>query len=182
MELSEDQILQKYAKQCPSCNKNGLLPYQYEWSCQFCIYNIIKQNHELTLTQRKRLTFSLRLKYAGKKINCICFDVIQLYNGENYDKMLDVLSKLRNNKLKIKKQLIDIYKNMPPEFQQTEFLKSAKRIYKISYDCNRFMIYLCRYNITNSINYFDLIGTITFAKQNFQFNKLLSNKWSRKMK
>ena len=27
MILTEDQILQKYAKQCPSCNRNGLLPY-----------------------------------------------------------------------------------------------------------------------------------------------------------
>ena len=29
------------------------------------------------------------------------------------------------------------------------------------------MIWLCRYNITNNINYFDLIGTIIFTKQNF---------------
>ena len=62
---------------------------------------------------------------------------------------------------------------MPSEFQQTEFSKSAKGIYKIGYECNRFMIYLCRYNITNNINYYDFlydIGTIIFTKQNFYFN------------
>ena len=53
MILTEDQILQKYSKQCPSCDRNGLLPYQYEWSCYFCNYNIIKQKHELTLNNVK---------------------------------------------------------------------------------------------------------------------------------
>ena len=27
MELTDDEILKKYAKQCLSCNRNGLLPY-----------------------------------------------------------------------------------------------------------------------------------------------------------
>ena len=140
MILGEDQILQKYAKKCLSCDRNGLLPYQYEWSCYFCNYNIMKQNHELTLTQRKRLTFSSRLKNAEKKSNCICFDVMQIYDGEDYEKILDALSRLKSKEINIKKELIDIYKNMPSEFQQTEFSKSAKGIYKIIYECNRFMI------------------------------------------
>ena len=60
---------------------------------------------------------------------------------------------------------------MPLEFQQTPIFKISKsNIYKISYECNRFMIYLCRYNITNNINYYDLIGTIIFTNQNFYFN------------
>ena len=38
MELTEDEILQKYAKQCPSCNRNGNdYHIQYEWSCFFVI-------------------------------------------------------------------------------------------------------------------------------------------------
>ena len=120
MELTDDDIIKKHAKQCRSCNRNGILPYQYEWwSCYFCNYNITKQNHELTLAQRKKQSFSSRLKYAGKKINWICFDVMQKYDREDYDEMLDVLSRLKNKILIIKKELVVIYKNMPSEFQQT---------------------------------------------------------------
>ena len=62
MILTDDEVLKKYSKQCLSCDRNGLLPYQYEWTCYFCKYNIIKQNHELTLSQRKKLTFAFRIK------------------------------------------------------------------------------------------------------------------------
>ena len=30
MDLSEDQIIGKYAKHCGHCNQNTLLPYEYE--------------------------------------------------------------------------------------------------------------------------------------------------------
>ena len=33
MELIEDQIIEKYAKNCGHCRRNMLLPYEYEWSC-----------------------------------------------------------------------------------------------------------------------------------------------------
>ena len=29
MELTEDEIIQKYAKKCLHCNRNMLLPYEY---------------------------------------------------------------------------------------------------------------------------------------------------------
>ena len=32
MELTEDEIIQKYAKNCGHCNRNTLLPYEYEWT------------------------------------------------------------------------------------------------------------------------------------------------------
>ena len=32
MELTEDEIIQKYAKSCRHCKRNTLLPYEYEWS------------------------------------------------------------------------------------------------------------------------------------------------------
>ena len=35
MELTEDQIIEKYAKQCFHCSRNTLLPYEYEWTCFF---------------------------------------------------------------------------------------------------------------------------------------------------
>ena len=40
MELTEDQINEKYAKQCAHCNRNNLLPYEYEVICNWCCYNI----------------------------------------------------------------------------------------------------------------------------------------------
>ena len=33
MQLSEDQIIEKYAKNCGHFNRNTLLPYDYEWTC-----------------------------------------------------------------------------------------------------------------------------------------------------
>ena len=33
MELTEDQIIEKYAKNCGHCKRNTLLPYEYEWTC-----------------------------------------------------------------------------------------------------------------------------------------------------
>ena len=72
MILTDDEIIQKYGKICPSCNRNTLLPYAYEWTCLICGLNIIKQKHELTLKQRKKLTFSSRIKYAEQKIISIC--------------------------------------------------------------------------------------------------------------
>ena len=42
MELSEDEVLQKYGKQGRDCNLNTLLPYEYEYTCISCEYNVIK--------------------------------------------------------------------------------------------------------------------------------------------
>ena len=36
MELTEDEIIQKYAKKRLHCNRNMLLPYEYEWTCISC--------------------------------------------------------------------------------------------------------------------------------------------------
>ena len=40
MELTEDEIIQKYAKKCLHCNRNMLLPYKNEWTCFSCGFNI----------------------------------------------------------------------------------------------------------------------------------------------
>ena len=44
MNLTEDQIIDKYGKTCGHCNRNALLPYENEWTGITCGYNIIKQN------------------------------------------------------------------------------------------------------------------------------------------
>ena len=54
MELTEDEIIQKYGKHCGHCNLNTLLPYDYEFTCFSCGYNVNKRKHELSKIQRKK--------------------------------------------------------------------------------------------------------------------------------
>ena len=67
MELTEDEVIQKYSKRCGHCNRNTLLPYEFEWICFSCGFNVNKRKNELSKTQRKNLNFISRLKYAEKK-------------------------------------------------------------------------------------------------------------------
>ena len=62
MELTEDQIIEKYGKKCRHCNRNTLLPYEYEFTCFVCRYNVNKRKHELSKIQRKKINFINRLK------------------------------------------------------------------------------------------------------------------------
>ena len=101
MELTENEIFEKYGKQFGHCNRNTLLPYEYEYTCFSSGFNSIKRNHELTKIQRKRIDFINRFKYAERKIFCICVDVYKLYEGNDFDKKYEVLSTLKNKKLKI---------------------------------------------------------------------------------
>ena len=39
---SDDEIIKKYGKYCPSCDRNCMLPYEYENTCYFCHHTIIK--------------------------------------------------------------------------------------------------------------------------------------------
>ena len=54
MNLSEDQIIEKYARPCSHCKRIFLLPYEYEWSCLSCGFNLIKRKHELSKVQTKK--------------------------------------------------------------------------------------------------------------------------------
>ena len=51
MELTEDEIIQKYGKRCGHCNRNTLLQYEYEFTCFSCGYNVNKRKHELSKLQ-----------------------------------------------------------------------------------------------------------------------------------
>ena len=62
MELTEDQIIEKYAKKCLHCSRNTLLPYEYEFACITCGYNVKKRKNELSKNQRKKIKFINRLK------------------------------------------------------------------------------------------------------------------------
>ena len=46
MELTEDEIIQKYTKICLHCNRNTLLPYEYEFTCFSCGYNVNKRSQK----------------------------------------------------------------------------------------------------------------------------------------
>ena len=49
MHLTEVEIVQKYAKHCGHCNRNTLLPYEYEWTCVSSGYIVKKKRkHDLS--------------------------------------------------------------------------------------------------------------------------------------
>ena len=170
MNLSEDEIIQKYAKNCGHCNRNMILPYEYEWTCISCGFNINKHKHELSKIQRKKINFINRLKYAEQKIFCICTDVYKIYEGDDYDEIYKVLSTLKNKKLKINKTLIEIYKDMlkNPNFEQNYWSRTAKGIYKIGHYSIRLMKWICYYDRSyyENINYYDLMSSICIFLKN----------------
>ena len=84
MELTEDEIIQKYAERCGHCNRNTLLPYEYEFTCFSCGYNVNKRKTQLSKFQRKQINFINRLKYAEVKIFSICVDVYKIYEADDY--------------------------------------------------------------------------------------------------
>ena len=59
MSLSEDEIIQKYGKRCGHCKRNTLLPYEYEFTCFSCGFNINIRKHELSKKQRKKIILSI---------------------------------------------------------------------------------------------------------------------------
>ena len=54
MELPEEEAIKKNAKHCGHCNRNTLLPYEYEFTCVSCGYNVNKRKQELSKIQRKK--------------------------------------------------------------------------------------------------------------------------------
>ena len=93
MELTENEILQKNGKLCKNCNRNTLLPYEYEFTCIGFGFNLIKRNMNLPKFNVKK--FINRLKYAELKIFCICVDVYKIYEDNDYDRIYEVLSTIK---------------------------------------------------------------------------------------
>ena len=96
-----------------------------------CGFNVIKTKHELSEIQRKKINFINRLKNAEQKIFCICIDVYKIYEGNDYDKIYEVLSTLKNKKLKINTTLIEKYKDIleNPDFEQNYYSRTAIALY-----------------------------------------------------
>ena len=148
MELTEDETIQKYAKHCGHCNRNTLFPSEYEWSCFSCNYVVSKRKNELSEIQRKKINFINRLKYAEVKKFSICVDLYKIYDGDDYDKIYEVLSTLKNKKLKINNILIEIYEDMLriPNFEQNKYSITSTGIYRIGHDRIRLMKWIYYYD------------------------------------
>ena len=173
MNLSEDEIIQKYAKKCLHCNRNMLLPYEYEYTCISCGFKVIKRKNELSKIQRKKINFINRLKYAEQKIFCICRDVYKIYDGYNYDEIYKILSTLKNKKLKINNILIEKFKDMlePSDFEQNYWSRTAQGVYKIGQDSIRLTKWIYYYDRSyyENINYYDMMGSICRYKNDISF-------------
>ena len=164
MNLSEDEIIQKYAKNCGHCRRNTLLPYEYELTCLSCGYNVYKRKHELSKIQRKEINFINRLKYAEVKIFSICVDLYKIYDEDDYNEIYKFLSTLKNKKLKINNKLIEIYTDMllNPNFEQNKYSLTSSGIYKIGHDSIRLMKWICYCDRSyyENINYYDMMASI----------------------
>ena len=164
MELTGDEIIQKYGKRRGHCNRNTLLPYEYEWTCFSCGYDVNKRKHELSKIQRKKINFINSLKYAEVKIFSICVDSYKIYEGDDFDEIYKILIKFKNKKLKINSTLVGIYKDMlkNPNFEQNNYSITSTGIYKIDYGSIRLTEWICYYDRSyyENINYYDLMGCI----------------------
>ena len=75
----------KYMPNIVDIEQNLLLPYEYEFTCVSCGFNLYKRKHELTKIQRKKINFINGLKYAEIKLFCICVVVYKIYEFNDYD-------------------------------------------------------------------------------------------------
>ena len=141
MELSEDKIIQKYAKTCLNCNRDTLLSYEYEFTSLSCGYNVNKRKHELSKIQRKKINFIKLLKNAELKIFCICIEVYKIKEGSDYYILFEVFSTLKNKKLQLNSILFAKYKDMleNPDIEQNYWSRTAIGIYEIGHDSIRLM-------------------------------------------
>ena len=148
MPLSEDEILQKHAKHCGHCSRNTLVPYEYEWTCFGCGYNVIKRKHDVSIKQRRKINLINRVKYTEQKNFLNCIDVYKKYECADYGKIYEVLSILKIDKTKINNILIEKYKNVleDPNFEQDYWSRTAGGVYKIGYDSNGLMKWICYYD------------------------------------
>ena len=163
MEVTEDEIIQKYGKRCEHCNRNTLIPYEYNFTCVPCRYNVNKRKHEISKIQRKKINFKNRLKYAEQKIFCIYVDVYKNYESNDYDEIFEALSTLKNKILKINNILIDKYRDMleNPNFEQNKYSTTSAGIYKLALDSIRLLEWICYYDRSyyEIVNCYELMGS-----------------------
>ena len=97
MELTEDEINEKYGKHRGHFSRNTLLPNEFERNCISCGFKQIKRKHESSKMQWKTINFINRLKYAEHKVICICVDIYNIHESDDYDKIYEVSSTFKKN-------------------------------------------------------------------------------------
>ena len=104
------------------------------------------------------------MKHGEVRIFSICVDLHKKYEGDDYDKIYEVLTTLKNKKLEINNILIEKYKDMLENhnFEQNRYTITSISIYKIGYDCIRLMKCICYDDRSyyEKINYYDMMGSV----------------------
>ena len=57
MKLTEAENIEKNGNYCGHCNRNTLLPHEYDFNCIVCGYNVIRRKHELSINSTKKNEF-----------------------------------------------------------------------------------------------------------------------------
>ena len=100
----------------------------------------------------------------SKKCFVFCIDVYKTYEGNDYDKIYEVLSTRKNKKIKINNILNeknrDLLKN--PDFEQNKNLLTSTSICKIAHDSIRILNWIHYYDRSfyEKISFYDLMGSI----------------------
>ena len=120
--------------------KEPLLPYEFEFNCIACSYNVIRRKSELSKISLKK-KFVTRLKNAHHKKLCICKEVYLISEGNGFNDFCEVLTGTKNKKIKIKGELKAQYQKMNknPDVEPNHYLKTAKGICKIGQNSKRLM-------------------------------------------
>ena len=89
-------------------------------------------------------------------------DEYKIYEGNDFDKIHEVLSTIKGKKMKINNTLIEKFIDMlkKPNFEQNKYSRTAEGIYKITHESIRLMKWICYYDRSyyENINYYDLMG------------------------
>ena len=170
MQLSEDEIIKNMLNIVDIAiethyyhtNMNGLVSH--------VDITLLNENMNSLKFNGKKINFINCLKYAEFKIFCICVDVYQINEGDDLDKTSEVLSTLKNRKLKINTILIEKYKDMleNPNFEQDCWSRTAMGIYRNRHDSVRLIKLLAYYDRSyyEIINYYDLMASILICLKN----------------
>ena len=67
MELTENEIIQKYAKRCGHCNRNTLLPFEYEFTFNEFFFNKNIKSYSRYTNKEQHLQNDLTEQYVFTK-------------------------------------------------------------------------------------------------------------------
>ena len=167
---------------CPSCKQNNWIEFNKGYYCRNCEYIINKQKHQIDKNVlRQDRDFSTRLNYANKKIREIYINMV----NTTYNSTEDMINKLQSlkgkTKLKLYKNISNLYIEMKNRNFQTQdqdpFSRNAQGISKIYHEVLLLMKFLqTKPQVKNmNINYYDLYYTIIKTRDE---NRDLDNQYN----